>query len=632
LSTAVPSSPSAEKAASPAHSTETDRDMHKYAVDSGIALTDVRISNFRSLGNVEMDLGDLTVLIGSNNAGKTSFLDALFAAVGAGRKALGPDDVRIMADEAAAPKDRAVVIDVRIRVVADDGTLADHFPEGSFWVELWGASFILDATTFSESVGIRTRLAWNPIKGDYVAERKFLKEWRPFVDWLATPVSEKVVSAQQLEPIALHYIDAKRDLDDDLRRQGSFWRRLTEDLGLPEADIAALEAALTGINQDIVDKSAVLKHLKENLADLQSVVAADSGGIDIAPVARKLRDLSKGVDVSFSTAGAQSFPLARHGMGTRSLASLLVFRAFASWRNKQATDGGGKVHSILELEEPESHLHPQGQRSLFAHIRKITGQRIVSTHSPYFAGQARLEDLRLLIKRGGETIATKLDLSDLKADDCRKLQDTVVDSRGDLLFSRAVVFFEGQTEEQALPVWAMKYWGCSIHELGFSFVRVNGRDYFPFVWLAKALEIPWYVFSDGEADTLKKLEDALKKAGQTAVAASPNVVVIPGGNDFEAQLISAALDDVLGDKPFLDGYMATQHGGKRKGGSIRDYNAAGARDVATLDAVRENKTRMARPVAEKIVALADPAERFPSQIAKLFAILATAHSVPKAQD
>lgn len=614
--------------------------MHKYAADSGIAITEVRVSNFRSLANLEVELGDLTVLIGSNNAGKTSFLDALFAAVGSGRKALGQDDVRIGAGEAVAPKDRAIIIDVRIRAVGPDGMLADKFPVGSYWVELWGASIILDDGDFSESVGIRTRLAWSAIKGDYQAERKFLKEWRPFADWLATPASEKTVTSQQLEPIALHYIDAKRDLDDDLRRQGSFWRRLTEDLGLPEEDIAALEETLSGINQEIVDKSAVLKHLKEHLGDLQSVVAADSGGIDIAPVARKLRDLSKGVDVSFSTAGAQSFPLARHGMGTRSLASLLVFRAFASWRNKQAMEGGGLVHSILALEEPESHLHPQGQRSLFAHIRQITGQRVVSTHSPYFAGQARLEDLRLLIKRGGETIATKLDLSSLKLDDRRKLQDTVIDSRGDLLFSRAVVFFEGQTEEQALPVWAMKYWGCSIHEIGFSFVRVNGTDYFPYIWLAKALEIPWYVFGDGEEHPVKQLEAALKKAGHATVAASPNVVVIPGGNDFEAQLIAenyqaemeAALDDVLGDKPFLDNYMATQNGGKRKGGSIRDYNAANARDVATLDAVRENKTRMARPVAEKIVALTDPAERFPSQIAKLFAILAVAHGVPKAKE
>ncbi len=41
-----------------------------------------------------------------------------------------------------------------------------------------------------------------------------------------------LLDAAQIEPIALHYIDAKRDLEDDLRTRGSFWRRLTDDLGL----------------------------------------------------------------------------------------------------------------------------------------------------------------------------------------------------------------------------------------------------------------------------------------------------------------------------------------------------------------------------------------------------------------
>jgi len=65
-----------------------------YSTQSEIAITDVRVSNFRSLANVEVELNDLTVLIGANNAGKTSFLDAMFAAIGSGRKLLGQDDVR----------------------------------------------------------------------------------------------------------------------------------------------------------------------------------------------------------------------------------------------------------------------------------------------------------------------------------------------------------------------------------------------------------------------------------------------------------------------------------------------------------------------------------------------------------
>lgn len=614
--------------------------MTIYSTQSGIAITDVRVSNFRSLANIEVELNDLTVLLGANNAGKTSFLDALFASIGSGRKMLGPDDVRLEHGEAFVPKNRKVTIDLRIRPVGADGKVVDKYPEGSFWTALLGATGIAIDPEFYEYTPIRTSLSWSGAKAEYAIERKFLKEWRPFDDWLATPTHDRQVIASQLEPIALHFIDAKRDLDDDLRKQGSFWRRLTDDLGLSPADVAELEGALTGINQQIVEKSEILKHLKDNLADLQSVVSADSAGIDIAPVARKLRDLSKGVDVSFSTSGAQSFPLARHGMGTRSLASLLVFRAFASWKQAKASTDGNMVHSILALEEPESHLHPQAQRSLFSHIKAIGGQRVVSTHSPYFAGQAKLEDLRLFIKKGGDTIATKLDLTKLSnVNDIRKIQENVIDSRGDILFARALVLFEGQTEEQALPIWAQEYWGASIHELGFSFARANGTDYFPFIWLAQSLNIPWYLIADGEALPLKNLEDALKKAGLPNTSNSPNIVVLLEGRNFETQLIAegympeieAALNSVSGEAAFLDDFITSNHGlsyGKSKGN--REYNNADGRERAAADAMKGQKTRLAKPLAHQIVGLEDSARKFPSTIDALFNIIGTAFGLPKA--
>ncbi len=40
-------------------------------------ITRIHIENFRSIRNLEMDLGDATVLIGQNNAGKTAILDAV---------------------------------------------------------------------------------------------------------------------------------------------------------------------------------------------------------------------------------------------------------------------------------------------------------------------------------------------------------------------------------------------------------------------------------------------------------------------------------------------------------------------------------------------------------------------------
>jgi putative ATP-dependent endonuclease of OLD family len=613
--------------------------MTIYGVESGVAIVSARVRDFRSLANIEVELNDLTVLIGANNAGKTSFLDALFAAIGVGRKSLTADDVRLAPGESTAPETREVIIDVMIRPVGASGNVLDTYPEGSFWTSLWGTTGIATDTDFKEFTAIRTTLKWSAVRGEHVLERRFLKEWKPFGDWITAAPQDRPVTAAHLEPLALHYIDAKRDLEEDLRKPGSFWRRLTEDLGLSTEEIAEMEKTLSAINEQIVGKSAILKHLKENLADLQNVVAADSGEVEVAPVARKLRDLSKGVDVSFNTAGAQSFPLSRHGMGTRSLAALLVFRAYASWRNKQATEGGNNVHSVLALEEPESHLHPQAQRSLFSHIKQVTGQRIVSTHSPYFAGQAQLTDLRLFRKSKGDTAVTRLDISALDKNDVRKLQDTVIDTRGDILFSRGVALFEGQTEEQALPVYAAKYWGATIHELGFCFVRVNGTDYFPFIWLAKALSIPWYVFADGETGPVAELNKALTKAGEPEASQCGSVAVLPGGNNFELQLIAEgylaeielAIDALEGKSKYLDDYIKQMQGQKKKGGKTRDYTVANGRELAAIDYLEGNKTSVAKHVAVAISSHSDPKRRFPKKIEEFFEIIGKAHGLSKAK-
>lgn len=598
---------------------------------SGVRMTEVRVSNFRSLTNVVVELDDLTVLVGANNAGKTSFLEAIYAAVGAGRKSLGQDDIHVGPSEALAPQDRVATIDVCVRPFYADGKRMDTFPAGSYWTALWGTGISQDHD-FHDFMAFRTTLVWSSTKGAYALERKFLTEWKTPADWLTAKASTEGVSAEQLEHVALHYIDAKRDLEDDLRRQGSFWRRLTDNLGLTDADIQAFEKTLSELNDGMVAKSPVLQHLRANLSDMSSVVSADSAAVDITPVARRLRDLSKGVDVTFATTGAQAFPLSKHGMGTRSLASLLVFRAFMSWRYALAEQQGDQTHSLLALEEPESHLHPQAQRALFAQIKSIPGQRIVSTHSPYFAGQAKLSELRLFTKHAGVTRAERLPMQALTPDDVRKLERMVIASRGDLLFARAVVLFEGETEEQAFPLWAHAYWGASAHELGFSFIGVGGTNYFPFIWLAQSFGIPWYVFSDGEDKPVAKLKADAKRAGIDDIAVHDNLLVIPNKLDLEAYLISedyldafeTAIANYAGPTG-LDDYIASLHGkeGKKIDGVIqtRDYSGAEGRKRAALDMVSDRKTRYATPLASAILTLVNPKRRVPTLIAQLLDVI-----------
>jgi putative ATP-dependent endonuclease of OLD family len=98
---------------------------------SGIIIAMVRVMNFRCLQEVEIPLGATTVLIGENNAGKSSFLEALHAAIGNGQRHFSEEDIWLDTTEKHAPKTRSVIVDTLIRPVDDDNRFVDTFPSGS---------------------------------------------------------------------------------------------------------------------------------------------------------------------------------------------------------------------------------------------------------------------------------------------------------------------------------------------------------------------------------------------------------------------------------------------------------------------------------------------------------------------
>jgi putative ATP-dependent endonuclease of OLD family len=596
---------------------------------SWIRIVEVRVRNFRSLRSIDLTLARLTVLIGPNNSGKTSFLEALFAAMGAGRRVLNRDDIFISPEEGNLPQNRSILIDVLIKPTDNKGEFRDNFSEGSYWLNLWRNGIAQDDDD-NDFMAFRTRLRWKHESGEYSIERQFLREW--FSDSSKIEDVEVIseagtVSANQLEPLALHFMDAKRDIDDDMKRQGSFWRRMTNDLGLSESDIESFEKTLTEINEEIVEKSGVLKHLKSTLDDLDSIMSGEREGVKLAPVARKLRDLTKGIDVNFTTQGAQTFPLVRHGMGTRSMASILVFRGFMEWRSLLAKEDA--VHPMLALEEPEAHLHPQAQRALFSQLMEIPGQIIISTHSPYVAAHAEFGDLRHFRKEGSDTTVTTMELIDLQPDDLQKMKWKVLNTRGDMLFANALVLFEGETEEQVFALFAQEHWDRNPNELGINFIGVGGAgSYLPFLRLAEGFGIDWYIFSDAEDKPLEDMSAALRKIGITDYKSCSNVIVLPEGKNFETYLVdegyTGAIESALNHHhdahDYVTDFIGRMNDQKMKGGKTRGYtdDADGGRKRAVLDILKGGKTVYAEAIVQEIVALVEKDRRIPGKIKELF--------------
>ena len=198
----------------------------------------------------------------------------------------------------------------------------------------------------------------------------------------------------------------------------------------------------------------------------------------------------------------ESFSMEYHGLGTRSWSSILTLRAFINLLVENARAEKRVFFPIIAIEEPESHLHPNAQKKLYRQMDEISGQKIISTHSPYIAACAELHQIRSFYKATNLRVGNFENLK-LTSEGIRKIKRQVISSRGEIFFSKLIVFFEGETEEQALPIIFEKFFGYSPIELGIDFVGVGGYEgYLPFLNFAKQFNIPSVIISDADNDEI----------------------------------------------------------------------------------------------------------------------------------
>jgi len=599
-----------------------------------ILIKTVRIAGFRGLENLEVELEKTTVLTGMNNTGKTSFLKALQIALG-NRQFISQDDFFIKNNSCI----EKITIDVLIVPVGADGKQTEDFTED--WEVLLTTDRIR-TDGINSFLPLRTTVTFDAIKNSYKVQQTILKDWPDFktvaIDWFNSDKGNKTTF--RFDELPFFYMDAQRDILEDTKLRSSYLGKMLSKIEYSDDAIEDIEQQIEALNEKAVNSSDILSNIKETLKDLDSALDNRSSGIEITPFTKKIRDLNKGLTIYYGDS-QDSFSMECHGMGTRSWSSLLTLKSFIGLLTSNAEQEKTVFFPILAIEEPEAHLHPNAQKQLYSQINSIAGQKIISTHSPYIAAVAELGQIRNFYK-DQRVRCGKVSIDALSDEEQRKIERQVINSRGEIFFSKLMVFCEGETEEQALPIFAKHHFGQSAVEMGIDFVGVDGYgNYLPFLRFAEALNIPWLILSDGEGKAIKSVKSALKKLKgieEIDVSKQEGVFVLDDGADFEKYLINAGYIEeikqafvILHDENYLIDQIKKKNGTTEKRiktnqtcqkchqniytDILRDYNDDDGFKRALYDLMTSHKTQFAPVITEQII---KSKKELPPKIIELF--------------
>lgn len=607
----------------------------------GISVSKVRIENFRSIENLELSLSMTNVLIGANNCGKSNFLKAINIALGQ-NKIVSSEDIYVGKDE-VLDNAKCATIDIMFRPMDATNNILNNFSD--FWIGVFTEEWITTGDPIGDYVGIRTILQYDALRNDYIVVRKQITDWGDSIS-SADVSRRKAFTGDMNTYISAFYMDAQRDVVDDIKDRKSYFGRATSRVDLSQDKISEIERQLNDVNSQIVESIPALSQTATRIAAIASTVGAANGTIEIEPLARKMTDLHKGMDVIFRDGEAARLSVSQHGMGTRSWISFLTLGAYVDWEKQRLVEDDPESESyiMLTMEEPEAHLHPQAQQKLYSQLCKFSGQKIISTHSPSIVAQAELCDLIHFEKINGKTQAHSFDASNYTKEEKNRIRREVISSHGELLFAKAIVLCEGITEEQAIPIYFKEKYGIEPIFCGINIIGIGGQNYRTFLSLIKNFHIHWYIFSDGENSTIRTVKKAVKDVFEIEIDQCDNIIILDNQEDYEKHLLNNGYENEIveaiclieGDTNFVSEYVRTRNhtvAGREKTSLpkcttcqqfiyqdvIRDYSGTAGWRNAIYDCctAKQAKAKYAMGVAEKIVSVSDKSRRIPPKINSL---------------
>lgn len=557
----------------------------------GLIISELEIENFRSIEQLKLKFDDdRSLFFGKNDSGKTNILKAINSAFN--NTSHVKEDVFI-SNNAPFDINKKIIINIKISPYNYiEKKIVDNFTTD--WETYFGEYINIKGS--SQYFSFSTQIYWDANKQAYIKDRYLIS------DWDSRQLGAKL-KYDILDPIDCFYIPTNRDLVEDILNKNSIWNKFIPKMQINDSEREAIAKQTKKISDKIIRNSNLLTLLKKELMDLET---DNKDKVDLEAITHDIDKIYNGINVYIKNDKNGRIGLEGMGAGTRSRAVFKVIKALIDKRNKEE----GLYFPVLLLEEPEANLHYNLQKTIFNEITKIKCNSFITTHSPFaFCNDSYLSFYNVINKTSSSVSNTSL--KNYKENERLQIYKEILNNNAQFFFADKVVFAEGATEEIVLPIYFKKYFKKEPYYKNISIVGVGGNNYKYFIKIANDLKIPWYVFSDGEQNTINKLEKNLSyglNLQNINIANYPNVIIIPNGFDYEKYLQVNGYSDIMiksisgkiGENCLtFKGWMRKNHGNKIKG-KERDYKSKGAKERALEDFFNKEKILHAKDVAEAI--------------------------------
>jgi putative ATP-dependent endonuclease of the OLD family len=337
----------------------------------------IQIHNFRSVLDTDIEAHDYMLLVGANNAGKSTILNALRAFY---------DDAKWTADDfpKAGATDNESWVQLKFHLGADEWAgLADEYKEDvkdqSLIVRRYfksddKARFQKDQSNiFGFSKGqLSTALFYGAKNVGTAKVGQVL-----YVPALTTPAEQTKMSGPSPLRNMLNFLLKKVVSKSDAYKE--------------------ITTAFEKLNVEARKDDGFLSEISK---PLNAAISSWSIKIDLSVNSVAPEDISKSlVKFAFvdSSLGDVGFDLERYGHGFQRSVIYELIRLAPTFKDEKKADKKefNPSFNLVLFEEPEAFLHPSQQESMAYHLRRLgaeEGQQvIITTHSPTFAGKAAEE-------------------------------------------------------------------------------------------------------------------------------------------------------------------------------------------------------------------------------------------------